>query len=247
MSVKIMSAVFENEELGPTERLIMLALADHADDEGRCYPSIARLCRRTGLKERAIQNNVKTLSQKGYLTVDYGGGRNNANLYIVRANPAPDAPRTKCAPASDDTKTPHLTTRNPAPDAPKPLRTIIEPSDVIPQASPVGILSTVVSPRMARSFVALRSKMKKPVNDIAAERLAKSLQKIADQGGDPEDALGLCQEKGWQSIKPEWYFKDIRNGQSSRQQPHSVAHAHPTDRAIAFAAGAVRTPSKDCF
>ncbi|PHQ71452.1 MAG: hypothetical protein COB97_01995 [Paracoccus sp.] len=43
MSVRIMSAVFESRELGSTARLILLALADHADDEGRCYPSIARL------------------------------------------------------------------------------------------------------------------------------------------------------------------------------------------------------------
>ncbi|MBD9528998.1 helix-turn-helix domain-containing protein [Paracoccus sp. PAR01] len=139
MSVKIMSAIFESDTLGPTERLIMLSLADHADDNGRCYPSIERLCRRTGLKERAVQSNIKKLVQHGYLTLFPGGGRGNANLYIVHPNPAADAgiyggkPRT-INPVSDDetphltTETPHLTTLNPAADAPEPSRTIKEPS-----------------------------------------------------------------------------------------------------------------------
>ncbi|WP_103171575.1 DUF1376 domain-containing protein [Paracoccus sp. SY] len=33
----------------------------------------------------------------------------------------------------------------------------------------------------------------------------------------------------------------------SRQDHRAPSHAHPTDRAIAFASRAVRTPSKDCF
>ena len=87
MSVKIMSAVFESETLGPTERLIMLALADHADDDGRCYPSIGRLCRRTGLKDRSIQNNLKSLSDQGYIQVVHNAGKAGANLYFVSARP----------------------------------------------------------------------------------------------------------------------------------------------------------------
>lgn len=137
MSIRIMSAIFESTDLAPTERLIMLALADHADDNGRCYPSISRLCQRTGLKDRAIQSNIKKLAAQGYLTLFPGGGRGNANLFIVHPNPAPNAgyqddkPRTTNT-VSDDktphltTETPHLTTLNPAADAPEPSRTVKE-------------------------------------------------------------------------------------------------------------------------
>jgi hypothetical protein len=125
VSIRLMSAVFENRELGPTERLIMLALADHCDDEGRCYPSIARLCQRTGLSERAVQINTRKLVEAGYIRIALGGGKGNANLYFVSANPAPDAPRTKCTPAPDAPQTPHLVRSNPAPDAPEPSLTTI--------------------------------------------------------------------------------------------------------------------------
>lgn len=123
-----MSAVFDSRTLGPTERLIMLALADHADDDGRCYPSVLRLCDRTGLSERAVQNNIRKLADQGYLRVLVGGGKGNANLYFVSPNPASDAPRTKCTPAPDAPQTPHDVRPNPAPDAPEPSGTTIEAS-----------------------------------------------------------------------------------------------------------------------
>lgn len=129
MSIKIMSAVFENETLGPTERLIMLALADHADDAGRCYPSISRLCQRTGLGERAIQNNLKALVAKGYVTIVPNAGQGLANLYFVTATPAPDAPPHEMHPRTKFASTPASRSKTPAPDAPKPSRTITEPSD----------------------------------------------------------------------------------------------------------------------
>lgn len=131
MSIKIMSAIFESETLGPTERLIMLALADHADDTGRCYPSMQRLCQRTGLSERAVQTNIKKLQGQGYIKVVSGGGKGRPNIYFVSANPASETPHQKprfSNTVSDDIQTPHLTTSNPAPDAPEPSRTIIEPS-----------------------------------------------------------------------------------------------------------------------
>lgn len=128
MSIRLMSAIFKSETLGPTERLVMLALADHADDDGRCYPSIARLRQRTGLSERAVQTNIRKLVDQGYIRIIPGGGKGNPNLYFVSANPAADAPRTKCTPAADAPQTPQEMRPNPAADAPEPSRTTIEPS-----------------------------------------------------------------------------------------------------------------------
>lgn len=122
-----MSAIFESKTLGPTERLIMLALADHADDAGRCYPSMQRLQERTGLSERAVQTNVRALTEKGYLRVLVGGGKGNANVYFVSANPAAETPY-QMHPAADAPQTPQQVRSNPAAGAPEPSGTTIEPS-----------------------------------------------------------------------------------------------------------------------
>lgn len=79
MSVRIMSLVFENTELSSTEKLVMLALADHANDEGKSiYPSQNRLSRKTGLARPTVNRHIHSLVDKGYLkTVGYREDRAN--------------------------------------------------------------------------------------------------------------------------------------------------------------------------
>jgi hypothetical protein len=126
MSIRVMSQVWESTTLDPFERLVLLSLADHADDEGHCYPSIARLCRRTGMKERGVQNVIRRLEEKGCLTIAPNKGKRGTNLYTV--TPAPDAPPHSMHPAPD---APHPRTRctpTPAPGAPEPSFNHQEPS-----------------------------------------------------------------------------------------------------------------------
>ena len=53
MSVEQMALVWKlPEEVGSTCRLVLLALADHADADGKCWPSYARLMSMTGLSRR---------------------------------------------------------------------------------------------------------------------------------------------------------------------------------------------------
>ena len=127
MSIRIMSSVFDSKTLKPTERLVMLALADHADDSGRCYPSNSRLQERTGLSERAIRQNVQTLRESGHLTVIFGAGQAGANVYILRADGAVDAPGSKCPPGRKCTPPRQQVPPDGAADAPKPSGTITEP------------------------------------------------------------------------------------------------------------------------
>lgn len=135
VSIRLMSAVFESETLGPTERLIMLALADHADDEGRCYPSTPRLCQRTGLGERAVQTNLKRLQAQGYISIIPNGGPKGVNLFFIRATPAADAPpqqmrpRTKRDPAANAATPRSKCAVPPQQMRPEPSGTIIEPSE----------------------------------------------------------------------------------------------------------------------
>lgn len=136
MSIRLMAAIFESTTLGPTERLIMLALADHADDDGRCYPSIQRLCQRTGLSERAVRTNLRALEKSGYVRTENGGGRGGTSLYFISANPAADAPfiatkgaagapGRKCPPAAGAGEKGHLVPVKGAADAPEPSGTTI--------------------------------------------------------------------------------------------------------------------------
>ena len=86
MSVRIMSLVFENEQLNSTEKLIMLALADHANDEGRSvYPSQDLIARKTAFTRTTVNQHVQSLIDKGYL-FDMGRRADRSNVLELAIN-----------------------------------------------------------------------------------------------------------------------------------------------------------------
>lgn len=194
MSVRIMSAVFESKTLGPTERLVMLALADHSDDAGRCYPSNARLCERTGLSERAVRNNIRALEQSGHLTVLIGVGQGGANVYHVHPDgghempPAANAPGTKCRQGG------HVVPEGGARNAPKPSLKHQEPSDSARIA-----LCTVLSERMADDFIAHRKAKRAKLTGRAAELIAAKLRGHPS----PDAVVEQSIMNGWTGVFPD--------------------------------------------
>ncbi|WP_284266125.1 helix-turn-helix domain-containing protein [Roseicyclus amphidinii] len=77
-----------------------------------------------------------------------------------------------------------------------------------PAETPATILEAVASPDAVASFLSYRrSSRKGPVSCTAARRLAKQLAEIAARGGDPDDALGEAEERGWATVKADWFNK----------------------------------------
>lgn len=79
-----MSLVWEHSQQSGSSLLVLLALADFADDDGYCYPSVARLAKKARLSERATQYALRDLEEAGELSVERGGGRRKANRYKVQ-------------------------------------------------------------------------------------------------------------------------------------------------------------------
>jgi len=124
-----MSWVWSHSSSKGTERLILLAIADNARDDGSdAYPSIETLARKAGgLDERTVQRAITRLVELGELEVTEGGGRGRSNRYrVVMRNPG-------AAPVNPGDFAP-----NPGGIAPKPrqdaTRTILEPSENHPES-----------------------------------------------------------------------------------------------------------------
>src|SRR5215218_2722554 len=85
MSVKQMGMVWEHD-FDHAEQLIMLALADHAHDDGtEVRPSVEKIAWKTGYKRRQVQNILKHLRDEKKILVltKQGGGRGNPNVYRI--------------------------------------------------------------------------------------------------------------------------------------------------------------------
>ncbi|WP_188233295.1 helix-turn-helix domain-containing protein [Vibrio sp. Y2-5] len=62
-----MSFVWDNMELKGNNKLVMLCLADFANDEGYCYPSIETIARKSGIAESTTKGVIKRLVEGGFL------------------------------------------------------------------------------------------------------------------------------------------------------------------------------------
>ncbi len=84
MSAKITGAIWELD-LPRWEKYVLLALGDHADQEGNnVYPSIALLVWKTGLSERWIQTVMKKFKEQGLLVKTRGAsGRGHPTVYRI--------------------------------------------------------------------------------------------------------------------------------------------------------------------
>ena len=68
MSIQAITAAFALEGVGPSEKLLLLALANYADENGRSYPSQKRLASDTGLSDRTIRRLLAEMADAGLLT-----------------------------------------------------------------------------------------------------------------------------------------------------------------------------------
>jgi len=141
MSVDYFDAAFECEALGPTTRFVLVALGDHADAKGCCFPSIARLARRTGFSTRSVQKSLNKLRAEGYIEVAPNAGRGGTNVYVLNLSPARGAPPQEVHPARDAPHPRTSITPTPAGDSPEPSENHQEPSEKIP-LSPFPISAT---------------------------------------------------------------------------------------------------------
>lgn len=120
MSVRTMTAVWELD-LPDSDKIVLLALADCANDEGHCWPSVASLVRKCSKSERTIQGCIKRLVDEGHLTRREVFGK-GCNYTVHPGRPARTAPRSDNAPGK--AAPPQRTTSTPAAAADKPSRTI---------------------------------------------------------------------------------------------------------------------------
>jgi len=114
MSIALMTAVWRMD-IAPTEKMVLLALADAANDDGVTWLAIrskragkSDLITKTSLSERAIQTSIKRLCEKGLLHRCEKPGK--GVIYSVLP-PAADAPPP-----------PQITALTPAGRAPESLK-----------------------------------------------------------------------------------------------------------------------------
>jgi hypothetical protein len=227
--------------LKPAAKIVLYWIADHHNGEtGQCNPSIARIAACSEMSRRSVEAQISILAEAGLISVtpcyrDKGGKTSNSyTLSLVES----DVQNLRIPPAksahgdAQNLRMKNLVIYNLGNEQESPL----PPKGVRDEANEISeTLCAWASPDAVSSFIAYRKRTKaKALTLTAAKRLASSLQEIFNAGGDTDDALGLAEERGWQSVKPEWYFNDKQRSDRGSNRPGS-------GMAAAFAAVAARS------
>ncbi len=80
MSVRVMAWVWKQETKSSGERLVLLALADHAGEDGECYPSTGHLGKKCSLDPKTVQRHLTALDERGLVSKLYRRKRQNGTL-----------------------------------------------------------------------------------------------------------------------------------------------------------------------
>nr|WP_101127829.1 helix-turn-helix domain-containing protein [Neisseria meningitidis] len=98
MSVKLMSAAWDMD-LPMGQKMLLLALCDHANDDGVCYPSQEKLAKKCSMGERTVISHIQWLERHGIVSRErrQNTQRRKSDLYQITlgnytAEPANSAP-----------------------------------------------------------------------------------------------------------------------------------------------------------
>lgn len=134
-----MSIVWQCRVGSPTDKSVLLKLADCASDDGsRCYPSISRIAEETELSQRTVSRSIKNLSKIGVVEVVKIGSGTRASEYRINS-----VALTQCHPRHP--VTPDTVSTSPDTVSPPPLTQCPRSPDTV---SPSSIIEPPYQPSL---------------------------------------------------------------------------------------------------
>lgn len=82
-----MTRVWETSCQNHTQKLVLLALADNANDQGECWPSMETIARKCDLSVQGVRNHIQKLEAYGLLGVDRSHSDTRSNRYALTVPP----------------------------------------------------------------------------------------------------------------------------------------------------------------
>ena len=77
MSIDATRWAWQQRDISPAQKLVLLSMADRAGETHQCWPSNARLCEDTGLERKTIIFCLKHLEARGLIRVTKRPGKNS--------------------------------------------------------------------------------------------------------------------------------------------------------------------------
>ena len=89
MSLSIIVSAMKAKVGSPLRKLVLIKLADNANDKGECWPSYAHIADHCEMGRSTVRKHIKKLEEDGFLVIENRKGPkgNSTNLYHIVADP----------------------------------------------------------------------------------------------------------------------------------------------------------------
>lgn len=218
MSFKLVAQVMDIKVGSPLRKIILIKLADQANDDGVCWPSYDSIAKTCEISKRSVITHIQKLEKQGFLRIEkrYNkeAGKNFSNKYhlTLSKGSANDSPLEGGANAAlvqmsvEGSEGDSLGSEGAAPEP------INEPVNE-PVNKEVGAkkdksafdalsypVPSFVDKENWNDFVEMRKRIKKPLTETACKRLVNKIIKLDEDGFDVNDSLDYSITGDYQTV-----------------------------------------------
>ncbi len=198
MSTTVMGKVWPLT-VTPVQKLVLISLADQANDDGVSWPGVTSMARRTCLAERSVQRALRELVALGLVTIKERPGR--SSVYVVTTGGATQSPPSERHPSGVSQSHPRGVTESPG-GCHSVTQTIIEPSTnrQKKKATREKDLPDWIPQGAWQAYVEMRNRIRAPLTDKAKQLTWKKLEALRDEGHPVDQVLEQSVERSYRGV-----------------------------------------------
>ncbi|WP_351123408.1 helix-turn-helix domain-containing protein [Shewanella sp. T24-MNA-CIBAN-0130] len=224
MSMELMVKAMKTKVGNPLRKLVLLKLADNANDQGECWPSYQYIAEQCEISRRSVMDHVKKLEAAGLLRREYRKGvkGNSSNVFHLNFDQQSGLGGASAALGSEfvalpPSESPTLDSESaalppsesPAPRISHSFEPVNEPlKDVVTKSSksPFDFSKWPALPteQTFKDWLAVRKQKKAKLTQTAINRLTPHLVRAVEAGCSVDDVFGLCVARCWIGFEFDW-------------------------------------------
>ena len=210
MSMRLMVQAMNCKVGNPARKLVLLKLADNANDDGICFPSYQYIADKCEMTRRSAISHIECLIKMGLVSKKERKNKDGSisNLYFLHLEQGSE----NFALGGSENISP-ITSHS--------LEPVNEPKKTTQKSESEILLERFgITGQLAKDFIAHRKTKRGAISETQLSRL----QKQADKAGISIcEAVEICIERNWQGFNASW---DWRDEKLRPNLPH-LGQSHP--------------------
>ena len=224
MSMRLMVQAMNCKVGNPARKLVLLKLADNANDDGICFPSYQYIADKCEMTRRSAINHIEYLIKMGLVSKKERKNKDGSisNLYFLHLEQGSENFALGGENISLGSENFALGgSENISPRTSHSLEPVNEPKKTTQKSESEILLERFgITGQLAKDFIAHRKTKRGAISETQLSRL----QKQADKAGISIcEAVEICIERNWQGFNASW---DWRDEKLRPNLPH-LGQSHP--------------------